>query len=109
MFRSTLVFELVENRLYAYADDSSLLAVVCKPAETPAVAALINRYFARIQEWCNYWCMILNPNKTKGLVVSRSRTWCEGGRRQQRNDGEGCVTMRERSERVESPGTYVTE
>ena len=34
---------------------------------------------------------------------------CEGGLRQQRNDGGGCVTMRERSERVESPGTYVTE
>ena len=32
--------------------------------------------------------------------------WCEGGLRQQRNDGEGCATMRER---VESPGTYVIE
>ena len=30
----------------------------------------------------------------------------EGGLRQQRNDGGGCVSMRERSE---SPGTYVTE
>ena len=29
--------------------------------------------------------------------------------RQQRNDGGGCPTMRERSERVESPGTHVTE
>ena len=29
---------------------------------------------ARIQEWCNHWCIILNPNKTKALVVSRSRT-----------------------------------
>ena len=28
---------------------------------------------ARIQECCNHWC-ILNPNKTKALVVSRSRT-----------------------------------
>ena len=35
--------------------------------------------------------------------------WCEGGRRQQRNDGGGCASMRERSYRVESPGTYVTE
>ena len=30
--------------------------------------------------------------------------WCEGSLRQQRNDGGGCVSMRERSERVESPG-----
>ena len=35
--------------------------------------------------------------------------WCEGGLRQQRNDGGGCVTMCERPERVKSPGTYVTE
>ena len=31
--------------------------------------------------------------------------WCESGLRQQRNDGGGCTTMRERSETVESPGT----
>ena len=34
---------------------------------------------------------------------------CEGGLRQQRNDGGGWATMRERSERVESLGTYVTK
>ena len=34
---------------------------------------------------------------------------CEGGVRQQRNDGGGCATMRERPESVESPGTYVTK
>ena len=27
--------------------------------------------------------------------------WCEGGLRQQRNDGGGCATMLERPERVE--------
>ena len=43
----------------------------------------------------------------------RGRPWlgwmdgvnCEGGLRQQRNDGGGTTTMRERPERVESPGT----
>ena len=35
--------------------------------------------------------------------------WFGPGPLQQRNDGIGCVTMRERTERVESPGTYVTE
>ena len=34
--------------------------------------------------------------------------WCEGGLEQERNDGGGCATMGEKSERVESPGTYVT-
>ena len=35
--------------------------------------------------------------------------WCEGGLGEQMNDGSGYASMRERSERVESPGTYVTE
>ena len=35
------MFELVKNRLYAYADDSTLVAVVSKPADRPAVAASI--------------------------------------------------------------------
>ena len=34
---------------------------------------------------------------------------CEGGLRQERNDGGGCATMRERPESVQSSGTYVTE
>ena len=68
------IFELVENRLFVNADDSTLLAVVRKPAGRPAVATLLNRDLARIQEWCNHRCVILNHNKTKALVVSRSRT-----------------------------------
>ena len=35
--------------------------------------------------------------------------WCKGGLGQQKNDGEGCASIRERSERVESFGKYVTE
>ena len=34
---------------------------------------------------------------------------CECGLVQQRNDGGCFATMRERSERVESPGTHVTK
>ena len=34
---------------------------------------------------------------------------CEGGLVQQRNDGGGWASMCGRSERLESPGTYVTE
>ena len=67
------MFVLVVNRLYANTDDSILLPVVRKPADRPAVATSLNRDLARIQEWCNHRCLILNPNKTKALVVSRSR------------------------------------
>ena len=47
----------------------------------------------------------------RGMMETEVRLdgWCEGGLRQQRNDGGGCATMREELERVESPGTYVTE
>ena len=70
------MFELVENRLFAYADESTLLAVVRKPADRPGVAYALNRDLVRIRGWYNHWCMILiaNHNKTKALVLSRSRT-----------------------------------
>ena len=67
------MFELVENRLFTYADDSTVLEVVCKPADRPAVAASVNRDLARLQVWCNHWWIILNRNKTKSFIVSRSR------------------------------------
>ena len=66
--------ELVEKRLYAYLDDSTLLAAVRKPVDRPAVVASLNRDLARIQEWHNHWCMILNPNETEAFYVSRTRT-----------------------------------
>ena len=43
------MFELVENRLFAYAYDSTLLAVVRKLAERSAVATSVNRDLAGIQ------------------------------------------------------------
>ena len=58
----------------------------CKLGERPAVVALLNEQGRdSIQEWCNHWCMILNPNKTKTLDVwgfcSRyslpRHHWCE--------------------------------
>ena len=59
------MFDLVENRLYAYADDSTLLAVIRRPYDRPTVAASVNRDLARIHEWCGRWCMLLNPRRAK--------------------------------------------
>ena len=63
------MFELVENRLFAYADDSTLLAVVRKPGDRPAFAASLNTgtWLVFIQEWYNHWCIILNAI-LKGFV-----------------------------------------
>ena len=44
-----------------------------------------------------------------GTTEVRLNGWCEGGLAQQKNYGRGYASMRERSERVESPGTYVTK
>ena len=35
-------FDLVENRLFAYADDSTLLAVIRRPSDWPTVTASVN-------------------------------------------------------------------
>ena len=35
---------------------------------------LLNNDLVRMLEWCNHCCMMLNPNKSKTLVVSRLRT-----------------------------------
>ena len=51
---------------------------------------------------------VLAVQGTKETEV-RLDGWCEGGLRQQRNDGGGCAIMRKRPERVENPGTYVIE
>ena len=48
------MFELVKKRLFAYPDDSTLMAVLRKPADRPAVGAYLNKDLARIHEWCNY-------------------------------------------------------
>ena len=63
------MFVLVDNRRFAYADDSTLLAVVRKLADRPAVAASLNRNLARIQEWCNHW--VHDPESLQNKGSSR--------------------------------------
>ena len=70
------MFDLVENRLFAYADDSTLLAVIRRPSDRPTLATSVNRDLARIHEWCGRYCMLFNQKKSKALLVSRSRTVC---------------------------------
>ena len=68
------LFDVVENKLINYADDSTLFATVDKPSSRGSVALSLNRDLARISDWCEQWMMKLNPIKTKTLIVSRSRT-----------------------------------
>ena len=61
------MFDLVENRLFAYADDSTLLAVIRRLSDRPTVVVSVNRDLVRIHEWCGCWCMLLNPKKSKAF------------------------------------------
>ena len=65
------LFSIVENKLYGYADDSTLVAVVPSPGERVAVSEYMNRDLNRVSVWCNLWGMKLNATKT--MIVSRSR------------------------------------
>ena len=64
----------MENKLYGYADDFTLKAVVPSPGERVAVSESTNRDLNRVSVWCNLWGMKLNDSKTKTMIVSRSRT-----------------------------------
>ena len=66
--------ELVENRLYAHLDDSTLLF-----AGQQTDLLLLPSFTGTWQGFMSgagsgHWCMILNPNKTKALAVSISWT-----------------------------------
>ena len=68
------LFSILENNLHGYADNSTLVAVVPSPGERVAVSESMNRDLNRVSVWCNLWGMKLNANKTKTMIVSRSRT-----------------------------------
>ena len=66
------------------------------------------------KEWMSAVCQKGVDGRSKWGTGTRETEvrmdgWCEGGLRQQRNDGGGSATIRERSDRVESHGTCVTE
>ena len=51
------LFSIMENKLYGYADDSTLVAVVPSPGERVAVSESMNRDLNRVSVWCNLWGM----------------------------------------------------
>ena len=61
-----------ENKLYGYADESTLVAVVQSPGERVAVSESMNRNLKRVSVWCNLWGMKLNASKTKTMIISSS-------------------------------------
>ena len=68
------LFSIVKNKLYGYADASTLVAVVPFPGERVAISESMNHDLNRVSVWCNLWGMKLNGSKTNTMIVSRSRT-----------------------------------
>ena len=65
---------LLQNGLVGYADDSTLLCRIPHPRDRSSVAASLNDDFAVISDWCSRWGILVNQSKTRGLLISRSRT-----------------------------------
>ena len=65
---------LLHNMLVGYADDSTLLLRIPHPRDRSPVAASLNDDLAVISDWCSRWGMLVNPSKTRGMLISRSRT-----------------------------------
>ena len=64
---------LLQNVLVGYTDDSTLLCRIPHPRDRSSVAASLNDDLAVISDWCSRWGMLVNPSKTKGMMISRSR------------------------------------
>ena len=65
---------LLQNELVGYVDDSTLLCRIPHPRDRSSVAASLNDDLAVISDWCSRWGMLVNPSKTRGKLISRSRT-----------------------------------
>ena len=49
------LFSILENKLYGYADDSTLVAVILSPDGRVADTESLNRDLNRVSMWCDLW------------------------------------------------------
>ena len=62
--------DIVDNincNIRLFADDTSLFTII----ENNDSIKLLNEDLQSIARWSNDWCIILNPNKTKSLLITR--------------------------------------
>ena len=71
---SAKLFSSVENKLYGYADDSTLVAVMPSSTEKVAVTESMNRDLNTVSVWCDLRAMKLNASETKSMILSLSLT-----------------------------------
>ena len=66
-------FSLLENWLFGFADDSTLLSVVSSPDVRVTVEQSLNRDLGKVSECCDLCGIKLNASKTKTMIVYRLR------------------------------------
>ena len=64
----------LKNVLAGYADDLTLFCRIPHPRHKATVAPSLSDDLAMISNWCSRWGMMVNPSKTRGMLISRSRT-----------------------------------
>ena len=67
------LFFVLENKLIGYAYDTTLIAIFPSPGDRVTVADTLSSDFVKVSEWCDLWRMKMIANKTKTMIVSRSR------------------------------------
>ena len=65
---------LLQNEQVGYADDSTLLCRIPHPHDRSSVEASLNDDLAVISDWCSRCGMLVNPSKTREMIISRSCT-----------------------------------
>ena len=66
--------KLLRNELVGYADNATLLCRIPHPRDISSVTASLNNDLALISDWCSRWGMLVNPSKTRGMLIYRSST-----------------------------------
>jgi hypothetical protein len=65
------LFDVVENNLSVFADDSTLWAPIASDKDREIVAASLNRDLVKIRAWAKAWLVTHNHTKTELLTISR--------------------------------------
>lgn len=71
---TTELFDILENSLVGYKDESTLQSTIRSPADRSSVSCSVNHDLKVISDWCNTYGMKINLRKTKAMVVPHSRT-----------------------------------
>ena len=66
-------FDVVENHLDVFADDSTLWAVIPGKSRRKAVAASLEKDLAALNAWAKRWLMQFNHSKTELLTISNKK------------------------------------